>query len=591
VSVLTRTRGGLKASRVGARVGEDFVVGYGPPGGAQRDDIVISGEPFECGIPTPGTTFSPATPARSKTDTAEKFSLIGQPDKFSDPIWNCVGEGIGGWTTGDRGRFAYTPMTPEEQKEIFGQTLWPTGHEYLANIPFDAKSRVAAMREKVLGFGGGRNKVVLSMRESSETAMSAVAMRLLSLHQPEKRAELLSSYVAMGRDIAKIPEDFARLSEISGITPELSTRLRELVKSAQPMINELKKAIIQYSSEMVTGQGARAVKSALDVIGATGAAIPIVGAVIQAGLAIYNMFAAAEAASEEAWAKHCHHFRMEAAKYQKYTSDLGLPIPWNAFDLSSDWQNLCADVKDGSSPGFSISEALASVMTDNIVRLKCLPPDIRMNIIKWWAHATAMMSDSEVARIFDALGNVGSGSLASDEQVLLVAAPIAAANGLDIYPFAEALWRRSEGWSVRKDLLRHFDKKLSRPLGLDGEIACLKEMADNALQIQWGVLAKDAFVLIDEVKGRESLGLRLSVPSTPGKPAGRSGSIPGSRGGTIPGRSGATKAPAPGTLMTSWSGGTAQAGISDKTKGGIGGLAIIGGIILGGVMLLRGGHA
>jgi hypothetical protein len=43
--------------------------------------------------------------------------------------------------------------------------------------------------------------------------------------------------------------------------------------------------------------------------------------------------------------------------------------------------------------------------------------------------------------------------------------------------------------------------------------------------------------------------------------------------------------------MASWSGGPSAPSKSDKAKGGLGGLVIVGGILLGGIMLLRGGHA
>ena len=475
-----------------------------PPAVRKSDGtIVLLGEEISC-----GTHVSAATPFAA-IEGADKFSISGdQLEFFADPWWNCIGEGVGGdWSH----RLAYVPMSayPGVLSRL---SLSVTGYEYLAKVPHDAKSRVAAMRKKIEAHTG-KNKVVLLMRESSQAAVRKLALNLLSLYQdPARRIELLDTYRDIYRRAAsEIAVDLTKIEEIGKKTPpELQAQLQVLLKNSKPMIDEMQRGIREIANK-VTGSTTSA---AAGLLSSLSSAVPIIGAVIQAGISIYENARQTIKAEEDARIAVCKNDVNESINFQKYTTDLGFPVPWHA--TPADLVAACNEAKDPFSLDPLRVLVFGTATYNNLVRLYCLPPDLQREIIKWWSYANAMMSDVEIAKIFDALGSDPYGGLlASDEQVILVAAPIAAANGLPIDAFAEALWRSSNGWTERKDLLlRQVDKQIPATslddVKLKWEIldgVCFKDAPDNAAQIQWGVLAKKAFELVDAAKAAKVMDL------------------------------------------------------------------------------------
>jgi hypothetical protein len=208
--------------------------------------------------------------------------------------------------------------------------------------------------------------------------------------------------------------------------------------------------------------------------------------------------------------------------YLNATIERGFPFPWHALEWVTG-ANPCGGLTEDDQ--FKVSPwpvtGFRAAVYNNLVRLYCLPLEAQQDVIQWWAHATAMMTHGEVARIFAALGDdhTFGGMLASDEQVLLVAAPIAVANGLDPYAFAAALWDKSRGWSASPEMLRREeaikagDESSSYWPSLASSFTdprlgqytdpCLKMQPNNAMQVQWAVLARDAFALVEEHKRGE----------------------------------------------------------------------------------------
>jgi len=270
-----------------------------------------------------------------------------------------------------------------------------------------------------------------------------------------------------------------------------------------------------------------------------------------------------------------------------FTANLKLAVP-------PAWQTLGLPVIVGSDN--ASTPYIKDAVCYNFYKWEHMPRVDRDVVVQWWALYLMQADDPEIATAFAGLWN--SSALADDTQVLLVAMPIAKAAGIPWKSFAEQLWARSAGYRGRPDLLLGWDGGSLIPMAAGLTPA-------NASNVQWQVLASDAFKLAEEIKGKDTLALTLALtgPISGSKPSDRPTSKPsgepvnGKRSGTIPGRSGSIPgrspgAPRYGTPMASWSGGPqTPSGISDKTKGGIGAVAIIGGIILGGIMLLRGGHA
>jgi hypothetical protein len=138
----------------------------------------------------------------------------------------------------------------------------------------------------------------------------------------------------------------------------------------------------------------------------------------------------------------------------------------------------------------------------------------------------------DVKRVFTALGNDEDGGMwASDEQVMLVAAPIAVANNIDVDRLAEELWKRSAGWRAApasmlvpepgprtgpftEVCISHCAWYDPMPSSIEvvptGPPGCAVEPA-NAMQAQFAVLARDAFQIVEEVKIGKLAGLQNPV--------------------------------------------------------------------------------
>lgn len=129
----------------------------------------------------------------------------------------------------------------------------------------------------------------------------------------------------------------------------------------------------------------------------------------------------------------------------------------------------------------------------------------RTMVARWWALAQTFMSHPEVYKVFRSLGwDSTGGVLASDEQVMMVAAPIAVSNGWSVDEFATALWKRSHGWRVTNPKSAVFKRVLLttyRPKGDDYEgvtiQGCAEPVLADAWWTQWAILAKDAFELAE----------------------------------------------------------------------------------------------
>lgn len=135
---------------------------------------------------------------------------------------------------------------------------------------------------------------------------------------------------------------------------------------------------------------------------------------------------------------------------------------------------------------------------------------------RWWATALAFMDDPRVAEVFHALGRDEKGGvLASDEQVMLVAAPIAVSHGLDVDDFARRLWEQSQGWRGGKQdsFMRagyFVQPDLLEPPTYSG-CKTGDESVRDAWWVQWAVLSRDAYKLATEGVLEGSVMLPISL--------------------------------------------------------------------------------
>jgi hypothetical protein len=380
------------------------------------------------------------------------------------------------------------------------------------------------------------NSALRDMRENSQEAIRKIGLNLVTLYKdPARRDELVAKYASVfKRAVSEIESDRTKVEQIIKMgPPELSEQLAVLMREAKPMIDEVKRGVSDFASQVV-GSTAQDASKAFSSISA---AVPIVGAVVALGASLYGMIEKQRAEGAERATAGCNSVLKDGNDYLNATIERGFPFPWHALEWVAT-TNPCGGLTEDDQ--FKVSpwpvQGFRAAMYNNLVRLYCLPLEAQQDVIRWWAHATAMMTHGEVARIFAALGDdhTFGGMLASDEQVLLVAAPIAVANGLDPYAFAAALWDRSKGWSESPEMLRREEmiragdeastfwpslaSSFEDPRIGQYSDPCLMVQPNNAMQVQWAVLARDAFKLVEDFKiGAVTVNEQILLAVRPGE--------------------------------------------------------------------------
>lgn len=236
---------------------------------------------------------------------------------------------------------------------------------------------------------------------------------------------------------------------------------------------------------------------------------------------------------------------VETALAQMATSiDEGVPYPWHAFEITPlNLQKLRDTITKTKDSQADFSKGIAEVVSDagtsseaiNLLdtaarSLLCnnqrwfgnkthsgapadegrLPVEVRDVAIGWWSMLLAGLSNAQVVRAFRALhGDAwGAMNLASDEQVVMVAAVVANAYGVPLRELAVKLWEESSGWSAEAALL--------------AQVGCLGlgdygKTPTNATQVQWWQLARNAVTLASAMKGYGTA--PVLPPYAPGKSA------------------------------------------------------------------------
>lgn len=389
---------------------------------------------------------------------------------------------------------------------------------YLLKTPNNAKARIAAIRKKVNDFKAADRKPGKGVKMISD--LSIEALENLSKDLYLKYQEVLRDSTdpkqveefakKMGKSVPQVLQEAPDV--IQSYTGFDVKQLGDIGKEVWAAIGPL---IIKELKELAKTfeETAKAATDAASGLADAASAVPLFGAMVSMGV---KMFVAANKEADERYQTLCNDFITGSITVpMKKTMNRGLPIPWHAleWDLGCRTREGMLDVKKWTpTPD---QEATARSFQKNLDRWESIH-DIALlaEAGHWWTLATQLMGVKEIEPIFAALGNNsdGAGLLASDEQVMLVAAPIAISFGLPIDEFAERLWNKSAGWRSGGPLLKpepviHYgydDEDI--PIVLSKE--CEKEAA-NALQVQWGVLARDAFSLADQMKKEKDAQARV----------------------------------------------------------------------------------
>lgn len=384
------------------------------------------------------------------------------------------------------------------------------GYEYLANVPRNATARIAAIQAKVdapprtgseWGPDTWRGKSLLEpIVEKSEIALVKYVNSLLTTYENIRRD---ADYVAKLAATYKVPVDtmVSEAKDVLALGGDQKKLLDDAAKRWGPVLQGATAAIMQTAEAFATGTETQQASAALALVGAAALAIPVVGPFVALATSYMQGLLAEKSKVYEAW---CQEEKRTVWGYYTRALERGFVTPWHSSDMFSD---ACID-DTVAAKGFGPSEdqvILGNIFSYNLEFGMRLDAQVRRQMQKWWTVALVQMSDPRVLKVFEKLGfDAAGGVVASDEQVVLVAAPIAVAYGLDVYRLARALWDASPGYRGAVSSLRPM------ALTMDNKIntaACNVDpntfycgMPQNAWWVQWGVLAEAAFRIAEDMK-------------------------------------------------------------------------------------------
>lgn len=410
------------------------------------------------------------------------------PEKFQDSLYEC-------WGTGpDRGIeyrwLAWYPYSDEGASNfgMLSDKRVTIGYEYLAGVPNIARDRIRAIRNKINEYKAefpeqpvttistSMANPLEEIRYASWKNLEQLASGIVSKYADAKTGvENISKAVpglsweqaeSLATDLAKT---YAGADQITARYKVISTAAKNIAPVAIAIAGAIQEIYTglksDLSSEEKANLGAHAIA---DVF----ALVPVYGTIISAAaksvLSFWDKAIAEEKAREEAEARFAGE---KLADIFKLTSDKGVPFPLHA----SQWwsPNYDKNHRVEAPPSFFAPSGFVGSPSQWDLYATLLwsfdvfngtvkgNPSHPMTIVegngltgeqvdlvkKWWGTATTFMSDPQVYDVFRALGwDVLGGTVASDEQVMLVAAPIAVSHGFDVDKFAMALHAMSKGW-------------------------------------------------------------------------------------------------------------------------------------------------
>jgi len=435
-------------------------------------------------------------------------------EKFEDPIYECLGTSISGSDLADGYLSGVTvPYMLSPNRFGIPEDL---GLGYLKNTPPKADARIAAMRSRIGALPPARTSFpetsVGNIAEASFKSLQEIAFHLQSIYKDVSRyGEMAEKFGVPVSEIEKQAEGVAKLASSAASQSDFVEKASQYA----PVAAALTSAVSAYAmgggkldTTAIVGMFGSAVAAA------AGAVVPVVGAVID--LAV-KMYASSEAARDALVKATCSEFKSNYLAISKKTIEEHFPIPMH---LLEDAGSPCGDA------GYDYDKMLLleGMMKGNHLMFRGLSPRDKSAVIEWWGLAASLMSHPAVYAVFDKLGhgrvynngsaptfgdgygrtgcNLYGGLLASDEQVMLVAAPVAIANGFPVDDFAAALWKRSKGWRdadaasalVMPAGIRYESNHTGDPMDTKVTLICPGYVA-NAYWLNLSVLARDAFEL------------------------------------------------------------------------------------------------
>ncbi len=439
------------------------------------------------------------------TSTLDSVVVTAKDEKFMDPLYLVFGK----VDAAGRRTYAIAPWNQRPHNGIGGGLDWlfnrwstsvvdvdafghtddaPTvsaGYEYLEGVPYTAEARIKAMRaminERAKNPGAlspERSVILKPMREIAAPVLFEMNVKLTeSYMKVAKSATAAGQYAAaLGVDTSTLVAEAKSMLAGPGAAGNLvSATLKSYGPMAQTFVNSGLQAF-----DLLTTDGGTTTETVkwLQIAEKVSLYIPLVG---NYASALIGMAGGILQSELEDNLKACNSGIAGVAElYNKLMAER-IPVPFHAYQI---FHGTCG--KDNVAP------ASLGWLDTLFLRLlwdwNALPTEMKVSSIRWMGAATIYGSLPEAAAVFDNLGfDASGGMIASDEQVMLVAAPIAVANGIDIDTFATALWKKSKGWrgaatekAIPKDRLRHM---------CEGNTCTIPT---NAWVLQWCQLTQEA---------------------------------------------------------------------------------------------------
>lgn len=392
--------------------------------------------------------------------TLDGVIVAAKDEKFMDPLYLVFGK----VDAAGRRTYAIAPWNQRPHNGIGQGLLWllnrwgewgwdeglddraelTVGYEYLEGVPYTADARIKQMRavinERV------KNPTPLApehavflkrLREGSEKEIYNMGVRLGNSYAAAKKSAATASQYAsaLGVDTSVVTAEASNM--LATYSDEMGL-VRATLKSYGPMAQTFLNAGLQAFNLLTTDGGAttEALKWA-QIAEKVSLYIPVVGNYVSA---MAGLLAGGLADELRENLKDCTAGQEDANRAFTFLTDRRVPVPLHAYQI---FHGTCG--KDNEPPkSLGWLSTMFTRLGQDWFKLSTAS---RLSSINWWGVATVYASHPDVLDVFTNLGfDASGGMIASDEQVMLVAAPIAVAHGIDVDTFATALWKKSKGW-------------------------------------------------------------------------------------------------------------------------------------------------
>lgn len=525
---------------------------------------VVAASSSSSAAPAPGAASGPSP---DEYQRAKAVAAAYGPQRFADPLYDCYGDP----------RRPYWIIAPPRgwglNVALFRQRMNPQqgdpavilGYEYLERSS-DARSRIGAIRWKINTYQSGNpgsqagfwlpspggepssrpGDTLLKLGESSRERLNTLADSVADKYQKLQRdaasvQKFANTYgvptQAVTKELASIGKSLAKLDAVKTV----DKALKEYGPIASAVISGVTEAL---ASGVLSSSGAggfsRKVAAALDAIGGVASAVPVYGTMISlATSAISGIYKQRAEEREGVCREIASNINAEFAR----AIGSGYVVPWHWSSVFP--ANSCPPEKK-SLAAEGAPEDWAAAMSDDqrsawslgrenwhwqsgqyadlppgtfTVNPKPDPvpvsPVYRNAIRRWWGLVNLYVGHPRVRYVYEALGrDARGGCIASDEQVMLVAAVYAVANGFDVDGFAEELWAYSSGWRAADRSFWILPEKGRKRGDGGGTTYCFGSAVPvNAWWLQWAILAQDAETIVEYWRANPSLAKPAPEPT------------------------------------------------------------------------------